>query len=101
QRSQVEKLELAKGLKLVRDVVDDSTLDGWLREARNGPFTPADKERYDQVAQRLDALTRPQLAGRVLSPDGANVFKAIGDKHLVDAVQFTQQTGDLPKEWDK
>jgi hypothetical protein len=101
QRSQVEKLELAKGLKLVRDVVDDSTLDGWLREARNGPFTPADKERYDQVAQRLDALTRHQLAGRVLSPDGANVFKAIGDKHLVDAVQFTQQTGDLPKEWDK
>ncbi|HJZ90877.1 MAG TPA: hypothetical protein VKE40_08390 [Gemmataceae bacterium] len=101
QRSQVEKLELAKGLNLVREFATDSTLDGWLREARNGAFTPADKEAYDKVVARIDGLTRHQVAERVLSPDGANVLKAIGDKHLLDAIQFTQQTGDLPKEWDK
>lgn len=101
QRSQLEKLELARGLKLVRDIESDSTLESWIREARNGPFTPADKEKYDRVAERVDALTRHQLAERVLSPDGANLFKSIGDKHLLDAIQFTQQTGDLPKEWEK
>ena len=37
----------------------------------------------------------------VLDPDGANVLKAIGDRHLLDVIQFTQQTGDLPREWDK
>lgn len=101
QRSPAEKLELAKGLKLVKDVASDSTLDGWLREARNGPFTPADKEKYDKVVARIDGLTRHQVAQRVLDPDGANVLKAIADKHLLDAIQFTQQTGDLPREWAK
>jgi hypothetical protein len=50
---------------------------------------------------QVDDLTRNQIAERVLSPDGANLLKGIGDKHLLDAVQFTQATGDLPHEWDK
>jgi hypothetical protein len=101
QRSQLEKLELAKGLKLVRDIGDDSTLDSWIKEARNGPYTPSDKAKYDQVVARVDAVTRHQIAERVLDPEGANVLKAISDKHLIDVVQFTQQTGDFPREWAK
>src|SRR5262245_1234436 len=101
QRSQVEKLELARGLRLVRDLESDSTLDSWLREARVGAFSPADKPAYDKVVARIDGLSRHQVAERVLAPDGGNVLKAIGDKHLLDTIQFTQQTGDLPKEWDK
>lgn len=101
QRSQLEKLELARGLHLVRDIADDSTLDGWIREARNGSFSPSDRSKYDKVVERMDALSRNQVGMRVLDPDGANVLRAIGDKHLVDTIQFTQQTGDLPREWDK
>src|SRR5262245_17739610 len=51
--------------------------------------------------EKIDALNRHQIAERVLSPDGANLLKAISDKHLLDAIQFTQQTGDLPREWEK
>ena len=101
QRSPLEKLELAKGLTLVRDLCDDGTLDGWIKEARAGTFTPRDKDRYDKVVGRIDAITRAQIAARVLAPDGANVLNAIGDKHAIDIVAFTQQTGDLPKEWDR
>jgi hypothetical protein len=100
QRSPVEKLELAKGLKLARDLADESTLDRWLRDAHNG-IENADKDKYVKVIDRVDSFTRNKIAGQVLSPDGANVLKAIADKHLLDAIQFTQQTGDLPKEWDK
>jgi hypothetical protein len=49
----------------------------------------------------IDAVTRNQIVERVLSPDGANLLKAIGDKHLLDVIQFTQATGDLPREWEK
>lgn len=71
QRSEAEEQALARGLKLT--------------------LTP----------EQFDTLTRHQIAERVLSPDGANLLKAIGDKHLLDAIQFTQATGDLPREWDK
>jgi hypothetical protein len=50
---------------------------------------------------KVDALTRHQIAERVLAPEGVNLLKLIGDKHLVDAVQFTQQTGDMPEDWAK
>src|SRR5262245_18747836 len=71
QRSAPEKLELARGLK------------------------------YSQDPGQIDALTRNQIAERVLSPDVANLLNSIGVKHLLDAIQFTQQTCDLPREWDK
>jgi len=71
QRSPDEKLQLATGLK------------------------------YSQDPAQVDSLTRHQIAERVLSPEGSNLLKAISDKHLLDAIQFTQQTGDLPREWDK
>jgi len=51
--------------------------------------------------EKVDTMTRHQIAERMLSPDGTNLLKAISDKHLLDAIQFTQQTGDLPREWDK
>jgi hypothetical protein len=50
---------------------------------------------------KIDDLTRNQVVERVLAPDGANLLKAITDKHLVDVIQFTQATGDLPREWAK
>ena len=59
--------------------------------ARGLKFNPAE----------VDGLTRHQVVGRVLSPDGANLLKAISDKHLLDVIQFTQATGELPREWDK
>ncbi len=101
QRSQLEKLELAKGLKLVRDLADDATLEGWLREANRGPFTSSDQAKYDKVIERVDSFTRHRIAERVLDPEGANVLQAIGDKHLLDATFFTQQSSDLPREWSK
>ncbi|HVK11701.1 MAG TPA: hypothetical protein VM597_23215, partial [Gemmataceae bacterium] len=49
----------------------------------------------------IDNVTRNQIVEQVLAPDGANLLKAIDDKHLIDVIRFTQATGDLPREWDK
>ena len=89
------------GCDSVTDICDDSTLDGWIKEARDGQFSPSDKAKYDKVVERIDAITRNQVAERVLDPDGANLLNAIQDKHLLDPIQFTQSTGDLPHEWNK
>lgn len=98
QRSLVEKLELARGLGLVRDLADDGTLGEWIREAKTGA-TPASSARLDSVVGRVDTLSRRQIAAHLLAPEGGDLLKAIGEKHDLDVANFTQTTGDIPKSW--
>lgn len=100
QRSIREKLELAKGLKLTRDLVDDATLERWLKEARSGSFVPSDPALFARVVQRIDSLTRNQISLQVLAPEGANLVQALSEKHTLDMAAFTQENGDLPKSWE-
>ncbi len=99
QRSVLEKLELAKGLGLVKDLADDATLEGWIREARDGR-PPANGDRFNQVVARIDGLTRRQISAHVLAPEGANLLQSIADKHQLDVANFTQLTAEIPKTWD-
>ncbi|WP_020472935.1 vWA domain-containing protein [Zavarzinella formosa] len=99
QRSVAEKLELAKGLGLVRDLADDKTLDGWIKEAKEGRSL-AGSTRFTQVTARIDGLTRRQIASQVLAPEGANLLQAIGEKHQLDVANFTQTTAEIPKTWE-
>lgn len=99
QRSPVEKLELALGLHLVRDLVDDATLTRWLEEAKANR-TPASNDRYQQVIARIDQLTRRQVTHRVLSPDGADLLQAISKKHELDVANFTQQIAEISPKWE-
>ena len=98
QRGLAEKLELARGLGFVRDLADDATLDGWIREAKAGR-APASTERLDRVTARIDSLTRRQIASQVLDPAGGDLLAAIGAKHELDVANFTQATAEIPGTW--
>ncbi len=96
QRSPLESLELAKSLKLVADLADDSKLDSWMAHLKNGG-EPAD-EAYRKVLQRMETLPRKKLAERILIPEGIGLLKALGEEHHIDLVGFNQSIGDMPKD---
>src|SRR5712671_1438952 len=78
QRPLADKLRLARALHLVRDLCPDAQLDAWIKQAeRTGqidwPIGPQTddilRRRFDQVVQRIDGLTRAQIARAVLGAD--------------------------------
>lgn len=111
QRPLADKLRLAKALHVVRDLVSDSTLDAWIKQADAtgqvqwplGPNTnDAARQRFDQVCQRVDQLTRAQIAKAVLAADGGGLLPAIDRRHALQLLGFAATASDLdPAKLDK
>ena len=100
QRPAVEKLRLALALKVAGDVCPDDLLRDWIKQyddtgdvrrwvADNESADDAPKrrqleaerrEKFAEVCRRVDALTRSEIARRVLAADGAGLLPAIGGK---------------------
>ena len=93
QRAPIENLELARGLKLANDLVSDDRLTMWIEKLRN-QIIPADKE-YTTVLERMKAMTRTQLAERVLAPEGIGLLNAL-DKNQLELIGFSQSWNELP-----
>src|SRR5262249_146322 len=53
------------------------------------------REKFAEVCRRVDALTRSEIARRVLAEDGAGLLPAIGAKHKVEVIGFTQEAWDV------
>jgi hypothetical protein len=111
QRPVVDKLRLARALRLVRDVCPDARLDGWIQQAERtgsvewplGPQTDdAQRRLFDQVCQRVDALTRTQIARAVLTNDGGGLLSAIDRRHKLELIGFAGAAGEIdPTKLDK
>ena len=99
QRDAIEKLELARGLKLAGPLADDGQIGDWIDQLKKGSL-PADGA-YNRLIQQMDAVPRKQLAERVLSPEGIGLLQAIGRNHQLDIVGFSQQLGELPNDLDR
>ncbi|HKI37960.1 MAG TPA: hypothetical protein VKA46_39260 [Gemmataceae bacterium] len=115
QRPPVEKLRLALALKVAGDVCPDSLLQDWIKQyddtgdirhwvAENELADDAPKrrqveaerrEKFAAVCARVDGLTRAEIARRVLAEDGAGLLAAIGAKHKVEVIGFTQEAWDV------
>jgi len=105
QRPLADKLKLVRTLKLVSDIVDDKKLDAWIRDAEQsgqvnwpigGGATPdAERQQFDLVVRRAEELTRSQIARRLLSDDGPNLLRQLGDRHRVDLIGFTGSVSEL------
>lgn len=103
QRPVYEKLRLARALRLVRDLCSDADLDGWIEQAgRSGqpqwPLGRTDddrRRRFDEVCQRVDGLTRSQIARAVLTADGTALLAAIDRSNRVDLFGFAAAANDL------
>src|SRR5262249_16307566 len=94
QRTPLERLRLARALRLAADVADDATVDGWIKEYEDGR-TPRWDERdakqrsaHDAVCRRADELTRSEAARRVLAADGVGLLPALAKQHDVQLVGF-------------
>ena len=114
QRQPVEKLRLARALKLANGICTDAQLDDWIadyaqkgspqwvkpNEARDDATRmPAlEKERrtaHDKLCVRVDELTRSQTAERILSADGVSLLPALTAKHEVELLGFHREAWEL------
>src|SRR5262249_9847591 len=115
QRSALDKLRLARVLKLLDPAGEEKRrVDDWIKqyEERGGPQWITDDELanepekrrevanarlmlHNQICQRVDALTRTQIAKRLLTPDGVRLLDAVAGKHKVEVLGFAQDAWDV------
>jgi hypothetical protein len=117
QRPAVDKLRLARALKLARDLCDDVQLDDWIGqyETQGGPpwvapdeyandperrrqLTEERRRAHDQICQRIDSLTRSEVSRLVLSQEGAALLQALQARHHIELLGFAQQSWDMKAE---
>jgi len=109
QRTQAEKLQLARAVHVAGDLCSEEQLDDWIRQAERGPITdwvrptetqdPAQKQKlteqrrqaFEQVCRRVDQLTRSQIGRQILRSEGQGLLSALSPKHHVELVGFAQQ----------
>jgi hypothetical protein len=113
QRPPVDKIRLARALKLAGDICPDAQLDAWVRqyEERGGPQGvapdefPGDVQRrrlvseqrrrqHEQVCRRIDSLTRTQAAERLLAADGVGLLNDLTARHDVKLLGFAREAWD-------
>lgn len=113
QRPVLEKLRLARALRLAADLVPDSQLDAWIKQYQDAgePQWVAPDEhandsekrqqvaeqrhqQHDKVCERVDALTRSQVARRVLGPDGVNLLQLVASRHRMEVMAFARDARD-------
>jgi hypothetical protein len=107
QRTPVEKLLLARALKLANGICTREQLDDWIKdyEQKGSPqwvkpneSSKVEKERrvaHDQLLSRVDELTRSQTAERILNADGVRLLPALTAKHEVELLGFHQEAWEL------
>jgi hypothetical protein len=110
QRPPIEKLRLARALKLADGLCTEAQLDDWIAdyEQKGSPqwIRPSDppgdparlreveKERraaHDKLCATVDELTRSQAAERVLGAEGVRLLPALTGKHEVELLGFHQE----------
>lgn len=95
QRSVEEKLGLARALRVAGDLASDAQLEGWIQD---GASRGRQRDLVDQVCRRVDALTRAQIAQRVLSSEGVGLQDAVASRHKVELLGFAQDAWDMNSE---
>ena len=116
QRPPVEKLRLARALKLAGDLCSDLQLAEWIQQyeqKNDGPVWvaadeyPDDPARRRQLADSRQPTTRPgvrtsghldaQPGGRqqLLAGEGGQLLQALADKHQVELFGFAQEAREV------
>lgn len=114
QRPPVEKLRLAKALKLATDVCPDAQIEAWIKQYEQNKGTiiwtgenefpkeedrrAAEKQRrqqHDLVCQRVDAETRSHITQRILGEEGLSLVPALVGKHNVELIGFAHDRWEI------
>jgi hypothetical protein len=116
QRPNVEKLRLARALKLA-DAVTDQQLVEWIKEYEEKGVPqfvkpdelandPAGRQRlsdsrqklHDKICETIDKLTRAGVVQRLLAEGGPDLLGALAEKHKIEVVGFSQEIWDVKPE---
>jgi hypothetical protein len=103
QRDFGEKLRLVKALNLHSDICKDSQIDDWLKEISglgrvnflNNAAGEADRAKFNQICARVDALTRMQVAQKLLTGDKPGLINEFAKRHGTEIIGFSQEIGEL------
>jgi hypothetical protein len=114
QRTVAEKLRLARALKLLGDAVTDEQAAAWAKEyeQKHSPqwLSEAEmkldrgkrrdlevrrKQAVEEIFARVDALTRGDVARRVLGPEGVGLLATLTGRHSVELIGFHKEAWDL------
>jgi hypothetical protein len=118
QRGPLEKLQLARALRLAEGLCPEELLTGWIAdliqkkepqwikaaEQQEGPqkqsALKAERQKiYAEVCRRADKLTRSETARRVLADDGAKLLEAMAAAgHKVELIGFHSDAWQVPVE---
>jgi len=98
QRNPLEKLELARSLKLASDLASTEQLDGWIEQLKQ--LSPPRDPAYALVIERIDSLPRRTFARAALTPEGLDLIREIGQKHKLQIAGFHQIYSPLPESVD-
>ncbi|GIW82893.1 MAG: hypothetical protein KatS3mg105_4700 [Gemmatales bacterium] len=115
QRTNLEKLQLAKALRLFDG--DNRLIDHWIESYRakkpiewvkkdesfesDAARANAEKARrhlHDALCRRIDELTRVGVVDRLFAKDGAGFLDAIADKHNIELLAFHRSAFELQRE---
>jgi hypothetical protein len=113
QRPPLEKLKLARALGIGQDICPREQLDEWIgqyddpkklppqappRFVSANDFNPQRaverRKVYEQLCQKVDELTRTQVARTLLADDGVHLLKSISAQHRVDLIGFGRDSWD-------
>ena len=115
QRPPLEKLKLARALKLCPDLVPNDRLDQWIAATEREPQWVADnefpnapderlrmeekrRELHKQVLDRVDSWTRSQMVKRLLEKDGGALLGDLGSRFQVQLLGFANDLSERTPE---
>ncbi len=113
QRPAVEKLRLARALKLTGGICTAEQLDDWIKDYErsrselgnedaspqwvksNEPREAEKRAAHNKLCARVDELTRGQIAERILNADGVRLLRALTAKHEIELLGFHQEAWEM------
>ncbi len=98
QRPIVEKLRLARTLKLAGDAATDAQLAEWIKaydDKKPLKLEGDQRAAHDKVCSIVDGITRTQMAKAVLAKEGVGLLPRLADKHHVTLLGFNRDAWDL------
>src|SRR5579885_1459915 len=99
QRTPAEKLRLARALKLHSGLCTDARLEGWIQDYELGhvpQMTEEQKRAQEEICERVDRLTRTQIAQLVLDKTGVNLLSQLTARHEVELIGFNREVWEMP-----
>lgn len=96
QRPVLDRLRLAKALRLHEGLCSDEWLQGWLTDAEAGRdptlSRPGEEKVYASLLSKVANLPRSEVQRRILDKPGLDLLARLGSKHKVELYGFHRQT---------